>query len=338
MTDAAVPAVRIGTLGAAAITPLALLRPARAVAEADVVAVAARDRARAEGFARKHAIPQVHESYDALLADPDIDAVYNPLPNGLHCEWTIRALEAGKHVLCEKPIAANAAEAERMAEAAERTGRVLVEAFHWRYHPLADRMLEIVTSGELGAVEHLEAQLCIPLIRPGDIRYRWDLAGGATMDVGCYTISLLRHLASAEPEVLRASARLSSPRVDRYMEADLRFPDGRTARFVCSLLSSSLLRTSVRVRGDRGELRVLNPTLPHVFHRLSVRTPEGRRGERVPGEATYTGQLRAFVAMLRGGPRMPTDEQNAIANMRVIDAVYDAAGLPRRGTSTGSTS
>src|SRR5207249_3379695 len=156
-------------------------------------------------------------------------------------------------------IASNAAEAERMAEAARAAGRVLVEAFHWRYHPLAARMREIIDSGELGTIRHVEAHFCIPLIKPGDIRYKFELAGGATMDTGCYAISMLRFLAGAEPEVLHASARLSSPNVDRAMEATFRFADGRTGRITCALLSPILLRASARVRGDRGDLAVLNP-------------------------------------------------------------------------------
>jgi predicted dehydrogenase len=325
-------AVRIGTLGAARITPMALLRPARAVPEVRVAAVAARDAARAARFARKHGIPRVHASYDALLADPEIDAVYNPLPNGLHCEWTIRALGAGKHVLCEKPLAANADEAVRMAAAAAESGRLLVEAFHWRHHPLAARMQAILAEGALGPVRHVEATMCIPLLLPGDIRYRWDLAGGATMDVGCYTISMVRFLAGAEPEVVRAEARLSSPQVDRWMRADLRFPDGRTGRITCSLFSSTLVRLQAIARGERGEMRVLNPFVPQFFHRLRVRTPEGTRSERVPSEPTYTHQLRAFAAAVRGERPIGPGPDDAIANMRVIDAVYDAAGLKRRGT------
>ena len=146
--------LRIGILGAARIAPMALCRPAREVEGVEVVAIAARDAARAQQFAAKHGIAKVHASYDALLADDAIDAIYNPLPNGLHAEWTIRALEAGKHVLCEKPIASNAAEAAQMAEAAERTGRVLMEAFHWRYHRLAALMREVVLT-EVGEFRHV---------------------------------------------------------------------------------------------------------------------------------------------------------------------------------------
>jgi predicted dehydrogenase len=324
--------LRIGILGAARIAPMALIRPARGVPDVAVTAVAARDVARARAFAAKHGIARVHSSYEALLADPEIDAVYNPLPNSLHGEWSIRALAAGKHVLCEKPIAANAAEAERMAAAAERAGRVLVEAFHWRYHPLAARMREIIDAGEIGTVRHIEAHLCIPLLRPGDIRFRLDLAGGATMDVGCYTISIVRHLAGAEPEVVHAAARLSSPGVDRAMEAAFRFADGRTARITCSLLSAILLRTSARVRGDRGELTVLNPIAPQIFHRLTLRNAAGTRREHLRGDASYTCQLRAFAAAVRTGAPVPTGAADAVANMRVIDAVYAKAGLePRHG-------
>jgi len=322
--------VRIGILGAARIAPMALIRPSRQVEGARVVAVAARDAERATVFARKHEIPRVHSSYEALIADPEIDAIYNPLPNGLHGEWTIRALRHGKHVLCEKPMASNTGEAERMAGVARETGCVLVEAFHWRYHPLAARMKEIVDGGSLGRVEHIEAHLCVPMLRPGDIRFRFDLAGGATMDVGCYTISMVRFLAGAEPEVVRAEARLSSPQVDRCMTADLRFPGGRTGRITCSLFSRLLLRASARVRGDQGEMSVLNPVAPQFYHRLKFRGPHGNGKERVAGRASYTHQLEAFVRLLRDGTPMATDALDAIANMRVIDAVYQEAGLPRR--------
>jgi predicted dehydrogenase len=316
---------------------MALVRPARDVAEVKVVAIAARDPERAGKFARKHGIERTHESYAALIADPDVEAVYNPLPNGLHCEWTLAALEAGKHVLCEKPMASNADEARQMADAAEAADRVLMEAFHWRYHPLASRMLEIIASGELGSIRHIEARLCFPLPIPGDIRYQWELGGGATMDAGCYAVSQVRHLAGAEPAVVRAQARLSSPKVDRYMQADLRFADGRTGRVTQSLFSSTLLALGIRVEGDEGEMRVFNPIAPHVYHRLSVRargtSGKSRRSERVPGEATYTCQLRAFVAAVREGRPLPTDARDAVKNMAVIDAIYDRAGLPRRGTS-----
>ncbi len=325
--------LRIGILGAARITPMALVRPARQVPAVTLAAVAARDATRAGAFAAKHGIRRVHDSYASLVDDPEIDAIYNPLPNNLHAEWSIRALRAGKHVLCEKPIAANAEEAQRMRDVAAESGRVLMEAFHWRYHPLAARMKAIIASGVLGTVRHIEAYFHIPLLLPGDIRYRLDLAGGAMMDTGCYTISILRHLADAEPEVVAARARQSSPGVDRQMAADFRFADGRTGHISCALFSAALVRVRARVRGDRGELSVFNPIVPQVWHRLTLRTETGTQREHVRADSTYTHQLRAFVAAVRDGAPFPTNPDDAVANMQVIDAVYRAAGLaPRTGT------
>jgi predicted dehydrogenase len=224
-----------------------------------------------------------------------------------------------------------------MAEAARASERVLVEAFHWRYHPLAARMREILASGEIGRVQHLEAWLCFPMLSPRDIRWRLDLAGGALMDAGCYPVSMVRHLAKAtdeksEPEVVSAHSWLRSPGVDRRTEAEMRFADGRTGKIGCSMLSRTLLWTSILARGEEGEMRVANPIAPHFWHRLRVRNASGTRSERVRGDATYTHQLRAFVDAVRRGTPVPTDPRDAIANMRAIDAIYRAAGLPPRGT------
>jgi predicted dehydrogenase len=322
--------VRIGILGAARIVPSALIKPAQQVAEAVVTGIAARDSARGQAFAHKHHIPQVFASYDELLADPTIDAVYIPLPNSLHERWTLRALAAGKHVLCEKPFASNAAEAERMAAAAQQSGLVVMEAFHYRYHPLATRMKEIVSSGELGTIQRLDASLCFPLLSRNDIRYNLSLAGGAMMDAGSYTVNVLRFLAGEEPEVVHATAKLASPGVDRRMDADLLFPNGVSGHLTASLFSSALLRISVRVTGERGTMSVFNFLAPQFYHRLTVRTSQGQRREHVEGEATYTSQLRAFVQAITLGTPIPTNPTEAIANMRVIDAVYRQAGLHPR--------
>jgi predicted dehydrogenase len=325
------PPLRIGILGAARIAPVALLRPARELPEVQIAAVAARDPQRAAAFAKKHDIPRVHPSYDELLADPSIEAIYNPLPNSHHCVWTIRALEAGKDVLCEKPVASNAREAKRMADTAEKTGRILVEAFHYRYHPLAARMQEILRSGELGTIRFVEASMCVPLLRPRDIRFNLALAGGAGMDVGCYAVNLVRFIAEAEPEVTDARARLARPGVDRWIQADLRFPDGATGRVTASLLATTLLRVEAHVRGDAGEMRVQNPFLPQIYHRLKVRTPRGTRVEQVHGDSSYTHQLRAFAKAVRAGAALATDGRDGVANMQVIDSIYEAAGLVPRG-------
>jgi len=326
--------LRIGILGAARIAPPALIKPARKVDEVEVTAIAARDRAKAEKFARKHRVPRVHDSYDALLADPDIDAIYNPLPNGLHGKWTIAALEAGKHVLCEKPFTANADEAVAVAKVEARSGLVVMEAFHYRYHPLADRVVEIANDGTLGEVERMEAWMIIPFVAPGDIRWKLDLAGGSSMDVGCYTIHLLRSVAQAEPEVTTASARERTPGVDKWLRADMAFADGRTGRITNAMMAPPFLKLGAEVKGTKGTLRVLNPYAPHYFHRLTVRMHNGRlKQPHFPRQPTYLYQLRAFAgAVLRGEP-IKTGTDDAIANMRVIDAAYQAAGMEPRQPS-----
>ena len=326
--------LRIGVLGAAKIAPAALIKPARDVDDVEVAAVAARDRAKAERFASKHGVPRIHDSYDALLADPDIDAVYNPLPNGLHGKWTIAALEAGKHVLCEKPFTANADEAVEVAEVEARTGLVVMEAFHYRYHPLANRLIEIANDGTLGKVEHIETWMIFPLFKRGDIRWQLDLAGGSAMDVGCYAIHLLRSLAQAEPTVVSARARERRRGVDRWLQAEMSFEDGRTGRITASMWSSRVVGLGATVRGDKGVLRVMNPYAPQFLHRLSVRTHEGKVPQpKIPRVTTYRCQLEAFVgAVLRGEPFV-TGTSDAIANMRVIDAAYRAAGMEPRQPS-----
>ncbi|MEW9530141.1 Gfo/Idh/MocA family protein [Microbispora sp. NPDC049125] len=324
--------MRIGTLGAARITPNALVKPARLVPGVELAAVAARDRSRAAAFAAKHGIPVVHESYEALVEDPSIDAVYNPLPNALHAEWTIRALEAGKHVLCEKPFTSNEAEARQVAEVAGKTGNVVMEAFHYRYHPLAERMRAIV--GELGEIQEIETWMCFPLPRFSDIRYSLALSGGALMDAGCYAVHCARLLGGGEggePAVRAARALLHSPGVDRAMSAGLEFPSGARGIVHASMWSSQVLKLSARVTGSRGEMRVTNYAMPQLFHRLSYTVDGVSLRERVAGDATYTYQLRAFESAVRTGEGSLTPPSDSIANMAVIDEIYRKAGLAPRG-------
>jgi predicted dehydrogenase len=330
MTGAGASQVRIGILGAARIAPAALINPGKNNAEVVVAAVAARDASRARAFAKKHGIAKVHESYDALLTDPDIDAIYNPLPNGLHGQWTRAALAAGKHVLCEKPFTANAAEAREIAQLAEESGRVVMEAFHYRYHPLTLRAEQIIASGELGKLTRVEAALCFPLPIFSDIRYDYSLAGGATMDAGCYAVHMARTFGGETPEVVWAHAKLHDPRIDRAMTAELRFPSGHTGRVRCSMWSSDLLRISARVIGERGQLHAINPVMPQLSHWFRVRSNGSTRTERFPHRASYAYQLDALAAAVLRGEPVKTPPKDSIENMTVIDAIYHAAGLPVR--------
>lgn len=321
---------------------MALLGPSAKLPSVTVAAVAARDPAKGAVFAAKHRIPRSLPSYEALIADPSIQAIYNPLPNALHAYWTEQAIRAGKHVLCEKPFTSNASEAHWLADLAAERGVVVMEAFHYRYHPLFARMIEIVNSGMLGPIRRIETRMCIPLPLPGNIRYSFELGGGSTMDTGCYAIHMLRHLAGEEPHVVSAKAKLIKPNVDRCMTAEFTFPSGVTGRIDCSLLSSSLLSIGARVFGENGEMDVFNPLVPKIYHNLKLNIggtiSVEKHGQR---EDTYWHQLRVFaeaVAEVERGQEPPpilTGPGDSLANMRVIDAVYEKAGLDRRGSTTG---
>lgn len=329
--------LRIGILGCARIAEQGIVEPGRVLAELEVAAVAARDPHRAAAYAHRHGIPRTHATYDDLLADPDLDAVYNPLPNSLHGPWTIRALEAGKAVLCEKPLASNAVEAQLMADAAARSGCTLVEAFHYRYHPLARRAVELVDGGAVGRPHRMEARFDLPsgLVSPDNIRLRHDLAGGATMDLGSYCANILRLLTGTEPRVVSAQARLVGPDIDEAMEAELLFPPRQGEQAVESRIHASFAEASfdasVVVSGDEGTLVVRNPFAPQRGHSLELRRGGDVTTEEVELTPTFTFQAREFVEAVRTGGPVRTSAVDGVANMAVVDAVYLAAGLRPRG-------
>jgi predicted dehydrogenase len=323
--------VRIGILGASRFAPMTLINPARDNVEVLVAAVASRDVSRAQAFAAKHNIRRVHENYQALIADPELDAVYIVLPNSLHGRWTRAALDAGKHVLCEKPFMANAAEAREIAEMADASDRVVMEGFQYRYHPLTLRVEQIIASGELGKVERIDVAVCVLLPKSTNANvYDYSLAGGATMDAGSYAVHMVRAYGGSTPEVVSAQAKLRGPEVDRAMTAELRFARGHTARIRCALWSSNLFRATAKVVGDRGELSVLSPAAPHLFRKISVRSADGNRAERFPRRSSFDYQLEAFAAAVLRGEPVKTTPDDAIANHAVIDAMYRAAGLSLR--------
>ncbi len=321
----------IGVLGAAAIAPAAIVEPARLVPGVEIRCIGARDLPRARAFAHKHRIPRPVQGYAAVLEDPDVDAVYIPLPNGLHGTWTQRALEAGKHVLCEKPFAANATEARRVVAAAP-DDLVVMEAFHWRYHPLAQRVVDIVASGEIGTVTHIDAGFSFPQIRPKDIRWRADLAGGSLLDAGCYALHQIRTVGAAIGAtgltVLDADASLTRGGVDRQFTAQLRFDGGPTATLACGFLRPRrLIDIHLDVVGEQGSLHAFNPVLAHLGGHLRVKVAGRRRQEWFGATTSYTAQLRAFVDAVRDGAPYPTDRHDAVANMVVIDEMFTAAGV-----------
>ncbi|MBP8247815.1 MAG: Gfo/Idh/MocA family oxidoreductase [Phenylobacterium sp.] len=318
--------LRIGILGAAKIAPTAMIAPARATGVATVVAVAARDPVRARAFADLHGGSEVCETYEALIARPDIDAIYNALTPSRHADLSIAALRAGKHVLCEKPFAMNADQARAMVAAADEAGKVLMEAFHYRYHPLFARVLEIIGSGELGEVRELSAVFQTNLVDDGtEIRYERDLGGGSLMDIGTYPLHWVRTAAGAEPVVVRASGVFGRGDVDHATQADLRFPNGVTARISGSMVEETPM-ASLEVIGTLGSLKAINPLAPQMGHLLEVKiTGAAPRRETFSREPTYDFQLRAFVDAVRGGPAPLTSGKDAIAQMVLLDAVSAAS-------------
>jgi len=233
--------------------------------------------------------------------------------------------------LCEKPFASNADEAMEMAQVAKETGKVLSEAFAYRNHPLTARMKQIMEN-DLGKIQHIEARFRFILLNFSNVRYRYDLGGGALMDAGCYPVSMVRYLMGAEPKVTDAKARLFKPEVDSGMQANFEFPDGSTGRILCDMLSPRLFDSFLHVKGDAGEIKILGSFQPHWFHLMMVRTSKGTRREHVKGENSYVLQLRNFAKAIRGEISLSTNPEDAVNNMRVIDAIYEKAGLKLRGT------
>lgn len=320
--------LRFGVLGAARIAPKALIQPAGTISTAVVTRVAARDGERAREFALEHGIAAASDSYEALITADDVDVVYNPLPMSLHAEWTIAALQAGKHVLCEKPFASNAEEAEAMVRASEDEGLLLGEAFHYRYHPMFQRLIDLVGSGTIGDVTRIDGRFDVPIAKP-DIRWDYATSGGSLMDLGCYPMSWVRHLTGQEPEVVSAEAVEDPADIDASISAELRFASGTTARIQSSMLSGPVIELTIE--GTEGRIDAVNPLAPQNGNLLTIETADGTTAGPVEAGSSYDHMLRAFVDHVVHDAPFPTKGQDSIANMVAIDAVYEAAGLRKRG-------
>lgn len=323
--------IGFGILGAAAIAPKALTIPARARADVRLVSVGARDRSRAELFAREQSVEKVADDYSAVLEDPEVDAVYIPLPNSEHGRWTIAALEAGKHVLVEKPFASNLAEAEKVAEVVHAHPQLVVmEAFHNRYHALFKHVAQLLEDGVVGTIADASSTFHVTLPDRGDIRYNLALAGGSTMDLGCYPIHFLRTF-FGEPEVLSATARTGhDPKLDDALTAELEFP-GNITSTIASSLDEPLEVQQVVIRGSRGSITVDGFVHPYEGNRVTVMVDGLSTTHEVEHEpTTYAAQLEAFLRAVRGEDTNLTGIDDSLSTMRVIDACYEAAGLGRR--------
>ena len=324
--------VRWGVLSTANIGRWAVNPAIQASRNGELVAVASRDADRAQRFAKEHGIPSWHGGYQALLDDSGIDAVYIPLPNSLHAEWTVRTAEAGKHILCEKPLAMTAAEAEAMGAAAARHGVLLMEAFMYRFHPRTERVVAMVRQGAIGDLKAIRSVFTFRLTRPDNIRLSAELGGGALMDVGCYCVNVSRTLAGAEPLEAQAWAAWGSTGVDLQLAGMLRFPGEVMAHFDCALTLER--REHYEVAGTDASLQVLAAFLPGkdpaTFTEDRGREPV--RLHEVAGADEYQLMVEHFAdCVLTDQPvRYPVSE--AVANLRTIEALYRSArtGAPVR--------
>lgn len=320
--------LRIGLLSAARITDKAIIHPASVVSGAKLVCMAARNRQKAEAKAAEWGVGRVHHDYDAVINDPDIDLVYNPLPINLHAEWTIKALRAGKHVLCEKPFAMNAFEAKAVIAATQETGKRVIEAFHYRYHPAFEHCQDWVRSGRIGDIERIEAVFNVSIPYSADeIRHRIDTGGGAMMDLGCYPLSWALMLMDGQPDAVEASATLNQGGVDESLSAELRFPGGAIASLRASMAAETPFKAALHILGSDGEIMFQNPLAPHEGGRLNLQANGQTETANITGITTYTWQLEALVRAIKSGQPMPTEGDMILRQQETLDAVYEAAGL-----------
>ena len=326
--------LRWGVLGVADIAVKQVIPAMQQSRLSRVVAIASRDGAKAQAAARSLGIPRAHGSYDALLADPDVDAVYIPLPNHLHVPWSIRAAEAGKHVLCEKPLALTAREARTLLAVRDRTGVVMGEAFMTRTHPQWARVRELIAAGRLGELRLVTGHFSYYRRDPDDVRSKVEWGGGVLLDIGCYPVTMSRWLFGAEPlavaAVLERDPELG---VDRLVSGLLRFPAGQAAFTVGG---QAALFQQMQIFGTKGRIEVELPFNPPPGHATRILIDDGRDLvgggiEAVTFEPVdqYTLQGDRFAEAVRGLGAVPVPLEDAIANMAVLDALFRAADSGR---------
>lgn len=316
--------LRIGLLGAARIAPQGIVDPARAEPRATVVTVAARAPGRATAFAREQGIARVSGSYAELLADPEIDLVYVATPPFNHAELAREALDAGKHVLVEKPFAMTVAEAQSALDIARHTGRRVFEAMHAVHHPVFRRTLALTE--EIGPIRRIAARFDVNLDRPNDFRWQARFGGGALMDLGVYPLAFVRRLLGETYDVTEAAATFRGD-VDESFRARLSFPDGAVARVSASLAAP--FGAELLIEGEQGTIRVDNPVVPHRGHVLTIQTGGDTREERFSGPSSWAAQLGAICDTLLDGAPFTLPEDDFVQSMKAIERIRHASGWPQ---------
>lgn len=318
--------IRWGILGTAAVAEKHFVPSVAELENSEVLAVASRDAARARNYAERLGIPRSYGCYDGLLADPEVDAVYLPLPVALHAEWAIRCAEAGKPALVEKPLAESADSARRMADASEEAGVPLAEAMMYAFHPLTKRVKQMVADGDLGEVRAVNATFCCRTPDPDDFRLKREMGGGATLDVGSYCVSVIRAIAGEEPEDVEATAVFNCEGgVDLRLAGVMRFPSGAVGSFVCALTPE--FGASYEIFGMGGRILVSQGPVPNPGDPGMIRYWKDYALEEItaPGANQWALCFGAFAdALLKGEPPEPPLEES-IANLEVIDRLLASA-------------
>lgn len=320
--------LRFAILGAARIAGPALIQPAMDHEIVEITAIGASSVERAREFAATHSIPHAG-TYDAMIARPDVDVVYIALPPSAHADWTLKALAAGKHVFLEKPATTTLAEAEAIVAAADASGLRLIEAFHYRWHPMFIRAVEIVRSGVLGPLMRAEADFSAAIPKnPTEFRWQAALGGGALADLGCYCVSWLRHLGGEEPVVTAARQTLEPDGVDLRTEATLTFPSGLVGDLVTDMAPShGGRRMFARIEGEHGTLTLDNPLAPQHGHLLSLDIGGTVTIETFARRATFAYQLDGVADAIRSGAAVPTEGDDILGNARVMADIRALARL-----------
>jgi predicted dehydrogenase len=329
--------MRLGLIAAARITERAIAEPAQELDDITLAVIGARDLNRAQQAASVWNVERAVGSYEEVIDSDDVDAVYIATPNAHHRKWAIDALRSGKHVLCEKPLASNASEAREMVSVAEETGLILMEAFHWRYHPLVAQMQAMLDTGVIGDVEGADAafDLADGRIPMTDVRWDYSIAGGSLMDLGCYPVQWLRWLLGPTLAVVSATAVCPIEKVDGRIDAELRWPDGRAATLSSSMIEPNG-RNDIRlsVYGSEGTMTVKNPLAPQMGSSITIERDGTKEVYEVDSSASYFHQLVAFHEAVITGVAPITSGDDSIQTMDIVDAIYSAAGLgPRQALS-----
>lgn len=301
----------------------ALIKPLRASKRTRLLGVASRSLSSAEAYAREWRIPRAYGSYDDLLADPEIDVIYNPLPNHLHAEWTVKALHAGKHVLCEKPFALKLKEVDSIIAASQETGRIATEAFMYRHHAQTLKVKELVDGGAVGRLQLIKGAFTFPLTRPGDIRFIKEYGGGSLWDVGCYPISYARMVVGEEPAEVFGSQVLGPGGCDESFYGQMRFGNGVHTQFDCGFNSQS--RSYIEIIGTEGTIHVSNPFKPGVWNEIILTSGVKTRRVRIRGQELYLGEVEDLCNAAQGQEPPRISLQDSRANVAAILALARSA-------------